>query len=214
MHIRCTGTRADDDVLQPATLQLLLGIVAACRQHRVPVVLWCAIPCTGGSQWQQVNIARWGLTAKLQAHWAAFRALWKVFRQLAGAVQEAGGLSCVEWPLRCAYWHDKKVLQLLGGWSKALVHGCMYGLQPIAPDHQDKYLLKAWRISSSSADFAAMLERRCDGSHQHLPIAGAETEPSGYYPEALAHQIHRAAKHFASGFRGALRPTSSTARST
>ena len=72
--IRCTG-KADDNVLEEHIIQKLLDIVRASREANIPVVLWGAIPCTGGSQWQSVNKAKHGVTEKLKNHWALFRRL-------------------------------------------------------------------------------------------------------------------------------------------
>ena len=72
-----------------------------------------AIPCTGGSQWQVVDIAKNGITTKLEEHWTLFRRLWKAFKRVAAPVISSGGLVCNEWPLRCAYWRQKAVTPVI-----------------------------------------------------------------------------------------------------
>ena len=50
-----------------------LSYVVECAESAgVPVAIWSSIPCTGGSQWQQVNVAKHGVTDKLREHWRQF----------------------------------------------------------------------------------------------------------------------------------------------
>ena len=157
--IRCTGKKDNDNVLTERVMQQLLGAVQVCRESAIPVVLWSAIPCAGGSQWQVVNKARYGPTAKLQGHWKLFRQLWRAFQRIAGPALSNGGFVCNEWALRCAYWHDERVVHFLKAFFKSLVYGCLYGLRPVGPHAEDEYLGKAWRISCSGKAFAGSLER-------------------------------------------------------
>ena len=90
------------------------------------------------------------------------------------------------------------------------MHGCMYELRPVSQHDADQFIGKAWCIECSDKAFAEHLERRCDGQHRHVTIAGAETEASGLYPLDLAKRIHTGAQHFADSFRGIPRSTTST----
>ena len=82
--------------------------IKAARKFKVPTALRSSIPCTGGSQVQNLNSARFGFTAKLRGHWKEYHALWATFKTLATAVHTTGGLAAIEWPLRCRYWRDAK----------------------------------------------------------------------------------------------------------
>ena len=198
--IRCTE---EDDVVKATTLAQLQAAVQCSQQLGVPVVLWGSIPCTGGSQWQVVNRARFGVTAKLQRHWAQFRKHWTAFRTIAATVLQGGGLVANEWPLRCAYWHDRKVGRFIAHFHKAVIHGCMHGMRPVGPHAEDQFIGKAWRVDSSDEEFSKFLDLRCDGQHRHITVAGSETTPSGFYPHGMAQAIHTGAEHFARRFRGA-----------
>ena len=153
---------------------------------------------------QNINIARYGITEKLKGHWKRFHQHWEVFLRLAEAVRNLPkGLVAIEWPARCKYWQDCRVQRLLksGSWHKALVAGCMYGMRPQRKHELNEYVHKLWRVSTTSPELAAALERRCDGSHQHVPIVGCETEATAYYPELLAEQVHLALARWSEDYR-------------
>ena len=196
-----TGHEIIDNV-NDTIFAVLLGLVELILEaHRlgVPVALWAEIPCTGGSQMQNANVARFGVTAKLRGHWNEFRQLWTRFQPLAEAVHSAGGLVAIEWPLRCKYWHDPRVERLLKKLhtANATAAACMYGLRPQRDHSPNKLIGKEWRISASCADFAAALHWRCDGSHQHVPVAGCETAATAFYPKPFAEAVHTAIHQWA-----------------
>ena len=105
-------------------------------------------------------------------------------------------LIAVGWPLRCRYWLDRHVQHLVTKLlpHRAVVQGCAYNMWPAGDYEEDEFLLKSWRLSCSSAEFAKLLDRRCCGGHRHREIAGDQTAESAYYPQELAAQIHRAAR--------------------
>ena len=187
--VRCTESA---DYTRPELAQPVLALIAEAVRLHVPVALWASIPCTGGSQLQNANIARYGVTEKLKSHWKTFRKLWKVFRQLADAVLAAQGLVAIEWPVRCKYWHDSQVMCYLkkARYHKAVADGCMFGLQPQREHESDEFLSKAWRVSTTCAGLAAALDRRCNALHQHVVTEGKETAATAYYPEQFAAAVH------------------------
>ena len=198
--IRCTGENGSD-VLNPAVRNMLRTAVQVCGQCGVPVCLWGSTPCTGGSQWQIVNRVKYGVTAKLQQHWKLFRKLWKAFEEVASTVLRGNGLVANEWPLRCAYWHDRQASRFMATFDKAVINGCAYNMRPVGAYAEDQFIGKAWRVASSDKDFALHLDRRCQGGHRHVHAAGDETEPSGLYPQALAERVHSGAQRFAAKAR-------------
>ena len=54
------------------------------------LLLFSAMPCTGGSPWQYLNIKKPGVAAKVRRHWKLFRELWVNFTWAAEKVLEAG----------------------------------------------------------------------------------------------------------------------------
>ena len=53
--------------------------------------LWGALPCTGGSPWQNLNKRYPSARAKIQMHLATFQKLIKNFKKVARAVIARGG---------------------------------------------------------------------------------------------------------------------------
>ena len=102
---------------------------------------------------QNINIARHGITDRLKSHWKLFDQLWAAFVPVAKAVLAVQGLVAVEWPNRCKYWRDSRVLRFLAqhAFQNALVAACMYGMRPLGPHAPDEFLGKLWRVSSNSA---------------------------------------------------------------
>eukprot|EP00975_Prorocentrum_lima_P023067 4854937-Prorocentrum_lima.AAC.1 len=80
------------------------------------MLLWGAIPCTGGSSWQHVNEAMFrknGNTEALQrlhALRSKFQVLWRNYTTLANMVISEDGIVVNEWPKGCMYWSDTKVI--------------------------------------------------------------------------------------------------------
>ena len=142
---------------------------------------------------QNVNIARHGITPKLEGHWRRFKLQWEAFARVAKAVRALPeGLVAIEWPVRCKYWRDSRVQRLLksGPWHSAHVAGCMYGMRPQRVHEPEEFVHKLWRVSTTSKELAAAIERRCDGSHRHVAITGDETAATAFYPKRLAQQVH------------------------
>ena len=52
-----------------------------------------------------------------------------------------------------------------------------------------KFLHKIWHVKCSNKEFAEALERHCNGEHDHVAIAGNDTEHSGGYPTDLAKTV-------------------------
>mgnify|MGYP003325390115 CR=1 FL=1 len=182
------------DATQPKNVQQVLELIQEAQCLGVPIALWASIPCTGGSQLQNINIARFGVTDKLRSHWKQFKSLWTVFQQLATAVQATNGLVAVEWPLRCAYWHDARVERFLVKHKliKAVATACAFGMRPQRPHTPSEFIGKQWRISTNCAALARALDKRCQGGHQHVTVVGGETAATAFYPLQFATAVHTA----------------------
>eukprot|EP00959_Pyramimonas_sp_CCMP1952_P258369 5400629-Pyramimonas_sp.AAC.1 len=49
---------------------------------------------------------------------------------------------------------------------------------------------KPWTIASTSPDVTEGLERRCDGTHEHVEARGRERKSAEDYTDAFAKQVH------------------------
>ena len=67
-------------------------------------LLMAAMPCTGGSQWGNINVKRPGGAAKLRKHISTFKKIWKTFVHCARKLVAKGGKVINEWPRSCKYW--------------------------------------------------------------------------------------------------------------
>ena len=96
------------------------------------VLLWSAIPCTGGSPWHNFNKRLLGGMERIQEHWALFRTLWNTFVNFDHWLSQTGRrwINCTVWQKGCGYWRWKTVrvfaqVQLAG----VCVDGCAIGLR-------------------------------------------------------------------------------------
>ena len=89
-----------------------MAFISAVPKHIV-IALWSGIPCTGGPPLQQLNKHLPGHRAKMAAHRKLWEKLFSNFLILAQAVVIKGGHLIIEWPSRCTYWKDPKVVHLL-----------------------------------------------------------------------------------------------------
>jgi len=180
----------DDDFASEA------GILKCIQSLRGPAdTLWFSAPCTGGSTWQFINLKRGPETvAKIKLHWALFHRLWAAFEIVASHALSVGARVFIEWPRRCAYWRDKRVVAFLRkhGFTFADFDGCVYGLVAARGSDAGKPIQKPWRVACSpSTSLPGLLNRRCDKSHDHTPCAGQNTLlTQGYTPEItdIVHQ--------------------------
>eukprot|EP00959_Pyramimonas_sp_CCMP1952_P014211 300812-Pyramimonas_sp.AAC.1 len=123
------------------------------------------MPCTGGSPWQSVNEAHYFRTENHRAMRrfrgirTDFRYLFWNFREIACAVHEAGG--------RCT-----------------ALRGCACGLK----DSKGNYMKKPWTTATTSHIVAEGLERRCDGTHEHVVARGRECKSAEDYTDDFAKQ--------------------------
>ena len=158
--------------------------------------LWFSAPCTGGSTWQFINLKRGPATvAKIQLHWKLFKRLWAAFEVVAEHALHVGARVFVEWPRRCAYWKNDRVAKFMAKhrFVNADFDGCMYGLTAASGSDAGMPIQKPWRVACSpGSSLPALLNRRCDGSHDHTRCEGKNTLlTQGYTPE-IAKLVHKA----------------------
>ena len=171
--------------------------IRTCISHlRGPSdTLWFSAPCTGGSTWQFINLRRGPETvAKIRLHWKLFKRLWAAFEIVAEHALKVGARVLVEWPRKCAYWKNDRVVRFLQkhGFKFADFYGCMYGLVATTGRDAGKPIQKPWRVACSpNSCLPDLLNKRCDGSHGHTPCQGRNTlMTQGYTPEivGIVHQ--------------------------
>jgi len=184
-----------DDLTSVATIKLLRDILEDCEKHKLRVLLWSAIPCTGGCPFQEINKNKGEATReKIAGHWKLFRKLWATLKSCGEIVLRQGGIVAIEWPNRCRYWNEGDVRKFVAkhSLSTAHVHACEYGMQSIKD--KSKYLQKIWHVKTSSQRFADGIHKKRSGGHDHITIESADTEPSGKYPVLFAQAIYRSFK--------------------
>ena len=78
------------------------------------------------------------------------------------------------------------------GFTFADFDGCMYGLVATKGRDEGMPIQKPWRVACSpNSCLPGMLDKRCDGSHDHTPCAGQNTLlTQGYTPE-IAGIVHQ-----------------------
>jgi hypothetical protein len=180
----------DDDLTSTEGLARALEAVS---DPNFQVLLFGALPCTGGSQWQNINWRRGANTRhKIRSHWDVFEALFSNLRKVAAACSLNGGHIAIEWPRACAYWRRPAVKSFLRLY--ALVDydfdGCMFGLCSTAAATLGNPIKKPWRIASNMPEFANLRLICTHTPSEHASCAGVDTKASEGYTDALAMSIH------------------------
>ena len=141
----------DDDLTKPAGLDKAMN---AINTPNAIVILFGALPCTGGSQWQRLNWHRGNADTrrKILEHRKTFRVLWKNFVIAAEQCAALGGGIAFEWPRSCAYWHDRSVRSFIKRHNLTEIQfdGCMYGLPSHVPRTSGMPIRKPWTIATST----------------------------------------------------------------
>ena len=159
-------------------------------------MLWASIPCTGGSSWQHVNLARHGKSTrkKVLQHRKTFREIWKCFEVVADECISSGGKIAIEWHRSCLYWHFKPVKKFIEKHSllKTRFDGCMYGLTSIQRSTYGWPLKKGWTVMTNCVNIVNDLNLRCDGSHHHALVQGQDTKRTEGYSKDIVLTVHKA----------------------
>ena len=176
------------DATKQSTLEYILDIV---RTSVAPVLLFAAMPCTGGSPWQRLNRLKPGGPRMMMKHRKLFNDLWSNFDIICGEIQRHGHQVAIEWPRFCSYWKATKVIALLNryGFVHAEFDGCMFNLYSRV--HEGVLIKKPWRISTTSrAIHAVFNDRKCSGGHKHTPCQGQDTKFTENYTEEMVKTLH------------------------
>ena len=167
--------------------------------------VWAALPCTGGSPWQNINRRYESARKKIEKHLETFYKLADNFLKVAREVVKRGGDLSFEWPSGCSLWKTQVVQTMLEEFAMNRVdfHGCAAGLKAAsgAP------IKKPWTVATTSAEvFKALQVFQCPGTGDHAahaPCAGAETKKTELYTRVMADAVHNALKEEALTFMAA-----------
>ena len=182
------------------------------------IMVWSAIPCTGGSAWNRYNWFTGTNTTKagIAKHWIDFKYLWKTFTILAQGILTLGGAVVNEWPRSCAYWHETKVKAFFTHMEfyVSTFDGCQYGLRSALktysvekPSSPEDFMLiqKPWLIafSKNAKVFGTIFNKTCpnrdpdsDCEHIHTSCSGEDTKLTEKYTWKIAESCHKAFRHF------------------
>ena len=159
---------------------------------RAKVLIYAALPCTGGSSWQFVNEAH-GPNEKVRGRKRVFRRLLKFLKRLLLRLADYKPCLAFEFPKTCAYWKWPEVQSLVKQCSliKFRVDGCAVGVV----DHAGAPLLKSWCIASNMICMNIIEKHLCDGKHEHGIARGKAVKEAENYTPVFASTIHEAWKN-------------------
>jgi hypothetical protein len=180
----------EDDLTSAEGLKRALAAVSDPSAY---VLLFGALPCTGGSQWQNLNWGRGPATQrKIRAHREVFNTLFANFTLVAAACRANGGHIALEWPRACSYWSLDVVRNFASSYALENYDfdGCMYELRSASESTHGRPIKKPWRIASDMPQFSNLRRRCTHGPNEHAPCAGTDTKVSEGYTDALATAVH------------------------
>jgi hypothetical protein len=175
-----------------STINSILHFISTVPND-IPIMLFSAMPCTGGSPWQNINFRKPSGPRLMLKHKRLFQALWTGFEKLTQAVHDRNGHISIEWPRGCKYWTLTKVKTLLHRYDfvNATFDGCMLDLMSIV--RTDMRIKKPWRISTTSRSIHSAFDNKlCDQSHEHVPCAGKDTKVTEEYTFKFVKLLHDA----------------------
>ena len=132
--------------------------------------------------------------AEVKLHWKLFKRLWAAFEIVASHARSVGARVYMEWPRHCAYWRQPSVAKFLQqhGFINADFDGCMYGLVATKGACAGTPIQKPWRVACSpNSSPPQLLNKRCDGSHDHTPCAGPTALLTQAYTPSIVEQVHK-----------------------
>eukprot|EP00438_Fugacium_kawagutii_P028405 Skav208339 [mRNA] locus=scaffold5193:38831:45910:+ [translate_table: standard] len=151
-------------------------------QYR-PKMVWLAPPCTHWCAYSRMNFSPQERRRR--------RSKDKVFIELIEEVivfqRGHGGLVVVENPRTSDLWKHSSLFR----WTRdptmfnAQVDLCTYGMI----SREGVPMKKGLTLLTNGQSFAKAISRRCDHSHEHQRIEGAETSRSAIYPDKFAKEV-------------------------
>ena len=203
-HCLCVRVTLSDDMTRDDTLRAVINVLKA---YDVRVLVWFAIPCTGGCPFARINAGR-SPKAKLRLgeHWTLFELLWDKAAKVMLAARELGAVIAFEWPTSCEHWWREEVWRHMTDmqYHYLEIHGCMYGLRSIARATRGLPIRKPWSIATDCVSLGTYLNKTCRGYWHvdevtgkkvaHASCSGVNTEVSEGYTDEMAVAVHRGHK--------------------
>jgi hypothetical protein len=171
-----------------------------CKQDGKRVVLWSAIPCTGGCPWNFINGRTPEGQARIDDHVALMMQLLERFIQIAKIVKREGGIICFEWPGRCTYWKRRDVMNMIDMLQLKCVSfdGCALGLKSVIPGREHMFIKKPWKVYTNAQEILDIFTPYvCPGisdTHEHDERRGKNAKGSERYTEQFAQCVHKACR--------------------
>jgi hypothetical protein len=179
--------------------------VSEANRANGDILLWSAMPCTGGSPWQNYNKRFESARVKIQQHIELFDKLWCNFEKLVSYTQQqikqsrnkSQGQPCasrmwtaIEWPKDCSYWRLDKVRAFIyrNQLQTRVINGCMLDL--FSTIHPGKLIPKPWIIETDSECLSfAFEDRTCNRqaamlsgkTREHAACEGKDTKLTENY---------------------------------
>ena len=167
------------------------------------ILIWISFPCTGGSSWQRVNIAKGKpeTIERVEAHWKLFRKLWENLEKIEKDIQSRGARIAIEWPRSCSYWNLGYVRDFCARNSleTTFFDGCAYGLVAQYGREAGTPIRKPWRVDTNMEALRGVLNRTCSCTKPHATCQGRETSATENYTDAIAEAVHYAFAAYAAG---------------
>ena len=166
------------DLMSDSGLQRALEAV---RFHR-PKVLWISMPCGATSPIQHLNELTPEAWKKSQQRRRKSKKLVKNGVRLMAEQIWCGGQVLQEWPFPNDAWKQREIVDFwntlasMDRCETVRLDGCTVGLRS-----DDGLMKKPWMLKSTAPGMFSTLNRRCDGTHDHVPTLGARARRSALY---------------------------------
>ena len=133
---------------------------------RRPKWIWVAYPCGASSPIQRLNeISEEGWYRSMRRKQKSRRPI-KLGNELLAEHLQGGGHVAWEWPRYNDGWYFPEVKAFWKDldYEDHNFDGCMFGLRP------EGFHKKPWTVRSSRSGVFELMERKCNGSHTHVPF--------------------------------------------
>ncbi len=147
----CVSTRVtiEHDILTSSGREFALS-AADCPN----ITLWVSLECTGGSQFQRLNMHRGGNSTRkrIQGLRDKFGDMLSVVFKVAQVVKHNGGIICFELPGSCSYWKEPLLQRFVADFqmTRVSLDGCMFNLRSRKSGCKGIFLRKRWCIATNS----------------------------------------------------------------
>ena len=162
-------------------------------KFKKPEVVIGSPPCTMFSSLQ--NLSPW--TAEKQKRWRKDLVLLRFAAKIYKLQTEAGRYYVHEHPATASSWRESAMKDLIKqpGARTVISYLCMFGLttEGSRPGVQ-MAARKRTKFMTNFPEVAQVLERRCDGSHQHQPLLQGRAKRAEEYTDELCKAICRGIK--------------------